>query len=99
MRAVVVEKCGTSGGMDLKEVDVLGILAGQVRVAVQATIIGFVDTLRVQGLYQTNDPLPFAPGASLLAWLMPWHRISRALNPAHESWVRFGLHQVPKTPS
>ena len=36
--------------------------AGQVRVKIGAAAIGFVDGLKVQGLYQTKDPLPFVPG-------------------------------------
>ena len=36
--------------------------AGEVRVKIGAAAVGFVDGLKVQGLYQTKDPLPFAPG-------------------------------------
>ena len=34
-----------------------------VRVRIQAAAVGFVDGLKVQGLYQTKDPLPFTPGS------------------------------------
>jgi NADPH2:quinone reductase len=34
-----------------------------VRVRIQAASVGFVDGLKVQGLYQTKDPLPFTPGS------------------------------------
>ena len=39
-----------------------GIFPGEVRVKIGATAIGFVDGLKVQGLYQTKDALPFIPG-------------------------------------
>ena len=39
-----------------------GISAGKVRVKIGAAAVGFVDGLKVQGLYQTKDPLPFVPG-------------------------------------
>jgi NADPH2:quinone reductase len=35
---------------------------GQVRARVRAAGIGFVETLKIGGLYQTKDPLPFVPG-------------------------------------
>src|SRR5438105_11877504 len=38
------------------------VSSGQVRVKIQAASIGFVDGLKVRGLYQTKDPLPFTPG-------------------------------------
>ena len=35
---------------------------GSLRVRARTVGIGFVDGLKVQGLYQTKDPLPFIPG-------------------------------------
>src|SRR5664279_5027154 len=59
MKAVVVESYDHIG---LKEVPLPEITSGQVRVKIQAASVGFVDGLKVQGLYQTKDPLPFTPG-------------------------------------
>ena len=42
--------------------DLPGVSAGEVRVKIGAAAVGFVDGLKVQGLYQTKDPLPFVPG-------------------------------------
>jgi NADPH2:quinone reductase len=39
------------------------VSTGQVRVRIQAASVGFVDGLKVQGLYQTKDPLPFTPAS------------------------------------
>lgn len=62
MKAVVVEQYDTIDNIALKDVALPDAGAGQVRVKVQAASIGFVDGLKVQGLYQTKDPLPFTPG-------------------------------------
>jgi NADPH:quinone reductase len=62
MKAVVVEQYDSIDNIGLKDVSQPDIAAGQVRVRIQAASIGFVDDLKVRGLYQTKDPLPFTPG-------------------------------------
>jgi NADPH:quinone reductase len=62
MKAVVVENYDSIDGISIKEIGLPGILPGEVRVKIGAAAIGFVDGLKVQGLYQTKDPLPFVPG-------------------------------------
>ena len=62
MKAVVVENYDSIDGISIKEVELPGISPGQVRIRIGAAAIGFVDGLKVQGLYQTKDPLPFVPG-------------------------------------
>jgi NADPH:quinone reductase len=62
MKAVVVEQYDSIDKIGLKDVSLPDIAAGHVRVKIQAASIGFVDGLKVQGLYQTKDPLPFTPG-------------------------------------
>jgi NADPH2:quinone reductase len=62
MKAVVVENYDSIDGISIKEMKLPGIAAGQVRVMIGAAAVGFVDGLKVQGLYQTKDPLPFVPG-------------------------------------
>ena len=62
MKAVVVEKYDSIDNIHLKEVGLPELPAGQVRVRIQAASVGFVDGLKVRGLYQTKDPLPFTPG-------------------------------------
>ena len=63
MKAVVVEKYDSIDNVLLRDVGRPDICAGQVRVRIQAASVGFVDGLKVQGLYQTKDPLPFTPGS------------------------------------
>ncbi len=62
MKAVVVENYDSIDGISIREIDQPGVAAGEVRVKIGAAAIGFVDGLKVQGLYQTKDPLPFVPG-------------------------------------
>src|SRR5664279_2476115 len=63
MKAVVVESYDSIDHIGLEEVPLPEITSGQVRVKIQAASVGFVDGLKVQGLYQTKDPLPFTPGS------------------------------------
>jgi NADPH2:quinone reductase len=62
MKAVVVENYDSIDGISIKEMELPDISPGQVRVRIGAAAVGFVDGLKVQGLYQTKDPLPFVPG-------------------------------------
>lgn len=62
MKAVVVESYDSIDNVALKDVARPEAASGQLRVKVQAASIGFVDGLKVQGRYQTKDPLPFIPG-------------------------------------
>jgi NADPH2:quinone reductase len=63
MKAVVVEKYDSIDNILLKDVPMPEVSAGQVRVRIEAASVGFVDGLKVQGFYQTKDPLPFTPGS------------------------------------
>jgi NADPH:quinone reductase len=62
MKAVVVDNYNSIDGISIREIDTPGLAAGEVRVRIGAAAVGFVDGLKVQGLYQTKDPLPFVPG-------------------------------------
>src|SRR5215216_102006 len=62
MKAVVVDNYNSIDGISIKEIDKPGVAPGEVRVRIGAAAVGFVDGLKVQGLYQTKDPLPFTPG-------------------------------------
>src|SRR3981081_845547 len=59
----VVEQYDSTDNAQLREVERPEVSADQVRVRIQAASVGFVDGLKVQGLYQTKDPLPFTPGS------------------------------------
>lgn len=62
MKAVVVEQYAPIDQIELKEVPRPVVEPGQLRIRVEAAGIGFVDGLKIEGRYQTKDPLPFIPG-------------------------------------
>jgi NADPH:quinone reductase len=63
MKAVLVESYDAIENIALGDIPVPEVGPGQVRVRIQAASVGFVDGLKVRGLYQTKDPLPFTPGS------------------------------------
>lgn len=62
MKAVVVEQYAPIDQIELKEIYPPVMEPGQLRIRVEAAGIGFVDGLKIEGRYQTKDPLPFIPG-------------------------------------
>lgn len=56
---------GSLDTFKLTERDVPAPSAGQVRIRVEATALGFVDGLIVQGRYQIKPPLPYVPGGEI----------------------------------
>lgn len=65
MRAVVVSEYAPIEDTSIVEVAQPAPGPNEVLVEVAAVGIGFVDGLKVQGRYQTKDPLPFTPGTEL----------------------------------
>ena len=63
MRAVLVERYNEIDAITVSDVPVPETPPGAVRVKVRAAGVGFVDGLKIRGLYQTKDPLPFVPGS------------------------------------
>jgi NADPH:quinone reductase len=62
LRAVRVNQFSPVRSLRIEEIPSPDVSPGQVRVRVKAAGIGFVETLKIGGLYQTKDPLPFVPG-------------------------------------
>lgn len=62
MRAVLVEQFSPVQSVRIRDIPRPTLSQGQVRVCVRAAGLGFVDGLKIGGLYQTKDPLPFVPG-------------------------------------
>ena len=62
MRAVLCHSHGPAENLVIEEVDDPTPGEGEVIVDVHATAINFPDVLMVQGKYQSQPPLPFAPG-------------------------------------
>lgn len=62
MRTIVCNGFAPLDQLAIEERPSVALRPGQVRVAVTAAGVNFVDALIVQGLYQVKPPLPFTPG-------------------------------------
>jgi NADPH2:quinone reductase len=62
-RAVIADEFGPPETYALRELDLGAPGPGQVRVAIRAAGISFVDVLTAAGQYQVKPPLPFVPGS------------------------------------
>jgi NADPH:quinone reductase len=65
MRTLVGNEYGSLDAFVLSDSEVPQPLAGEVRIKVEATALGFVDGLMVQGRYQIRPPLPYVPGGEI----------------------------------
>jgi len=65
MRSFEGTAYGSIDAFRLVERDVSHPASGQVRIRVEATALGFVDSLMVQGRYQIKPPLPYVPGGEI----------------------------------
>lgn len=65
MRALLGASLGSIDNFRIEHVPVPVPAAGQVRVRIEATALGFVDGLIVQGRYQISPPLPYIPGGEI----------------------------------
>lgn len=63
MRAVIADAFGPPEAYALREVPSRALQPGEVRVALKAAGISYVDVLTAAGNYQVKPPLPFIPGS------------------------------------
>ena len=62
-RAVIADVFGPPDVYELRDLPAAPLSAGQVRVAIKAAGISYVDVLTAEGRYQVKPPLPFVPGS------------------------------------
>jgi NADPH:quinone reductase len=62
MRALLVSEYTSVQSLRIQEAPRPDVAADRVRVRVKAAGVGFVESLKIAGKYQTKDPLPFVPG-------------------------------------
>ncbi len=62
-RAVVADTFGPPEAYELRDLPARALNAGEVRVAIKAAGISYVDVLTAEGRYQVKPPLPFIPGS------------------------------------
>lgn len=66
MKAIVCEQFGPVSDLRLVERESASVGPGEVRVAVTACGVNYVDGLFVQGKYQIKPPVPFVPGMEVV---------------------------------
>ncbi|WP_072383580.1 NADPH:quinone oxidoreductase family protein [Novosphingobium sp. NDB2Meth1] len=62
-RAVIADELGPPSAYDLREVSSRPLGPDEVRIAIRAAGISYVDVLTADGRYQVKPPLPFIPGS------------------------------------
>lgn len=62
-RAVIADTFGLPEDYELRNTEAKALKSGQVRIAIKAAGISFVDVLTAKGEYQIKPPLPFIPGS------------------------------------
>src|SRR4051795_4518915 len=65
MRKFIGSEYGSLDAFTLREGEIPQPAEGEVRLKVEATALGFVDGLIVQGRYQIRPPLPYVPGGEI----------------------------------
>ena len=65
MRKFIGSEYGALDAFTLSEGEIPQPAEGEVRLKVEATALGFVDGLIVQGRYQIRPPLPYVPGGEI----------------------------------
>ncbi|MEO8298572.1 MAG: NADPH:quinone oxidoreductase family protein [Burkholderiales bacterium] len=65
MRSFVGTSFDSLESYSLQDIPTPEPVAGQVRIRIQATALGFVDGLKVQGRYQVKPSLPYVPGSEI----------------------------------
>jgi NADPH2:quinone reductase len=63
LRAVVARELGPPETFSIEDIETPPVRAGEVRVAVHAAGVSFVDVLNAAGGYQLKPPVPFIPGS------------------------------------
>ncbi|PKB14386.1 NADPH2:quinone reductase [Novosphingobium kunmingense] len=62
-RGVIADQFGAPETYELRELPQRALGPGEVRVAIKAAGISYVDVLTAEGRYQVKPPLPFCPGS------------------------------------
>jgi NADPH2:quinone reductase len=70
MKAWLVEQLTPEGSMRLAELPDPVAGPGQYVIAVEAAGLNFLDSLMLQGKYQTKPALPFTPGVEAVGWIV-----------------------------
>jgi NADPH2:quinone reductase len=66
MKVLQIQQLGSLDDIELVEIDSPELVAGQIRVAVLASGLNYVDSLMIEGRYQIKPPVPYRPGSEIV---------------------------------
>jgi len=66
MKALQVQQLGSLDDIEIVVFDSPDLLPGQIRVAVLASGLNYVDSLMIEGKYQIKPPVPYRPGSEIV---------------------------------
>ena len=66
MKALQIQQLGSLDDIEIVEIDSSDLSPGQIRVAVLASGLNYVDSLMIEGKYQIKPPVPYRPGSEIV---------------------------------
>ena len=66
MKVLQIQQLGSLDDIEIVEIDSPELAAGQIRVAVLASGLNYVDSLMIEGKYQIKPPVPYRPGSEIV---------------------------------
>jgi NADPH2:quinone reductase len=66
MKTMLVNKLGSLDALTMVEMDSPALSEGQVRIAITACGLNYVDSLMIEGRYQIKPPVPYRPGSEVV---------------------------------
>ena len=98
MRAIFCEELGDPERLVLREVPSPPPGPGEVKVALHARGVSFVDVLVIAGQYQTKREVPFIPGSEAAGVVVEVGPGVRASRPAIGCWSPAAMPTKPSWP-
>jgi NADPH2:quinone reductase len=66
MKLLQVQQLGSLDAIEVVDIESPELTAGQIRVAVLASGLNYVDSLMIEGKYQIKPPVPYRPGSEIV---------------------------------
>lgn len=66
MKTLQVQQLGSLDSIEIVEIKSPALTPGQIRVAILASGVNYVDSLMIEGRYQIKPPVPYRPGSEIV---------------------------------
>ena len=66
MKSLQVQQLGSLDSIEIVEIESPALSPGQIRVAILASGLNYVDSLMIEGRYQITPPVPYRPGSEIV---------------------------------